>query len=67
MLLRVEVLIGMAPIYVFKCLATGSGTIRKCVLVGRCVALWGWALRSHMLKLRSVWTVSFFLPVDPDV
>ena len=29
----------------------GSGTIRKCGLIGRRVSLWNWALRSHMLKL----------------
>ena len=32
----------------------GSGTIRRCDLVGGTVLLWGWALRSHMVKLHAM-------------
>jgi len=56
----------LAPM--FECLAHGHGTIRRYSLVGESVSLWGWALKSPMLKLYPVWKrPSSWLPLDQDV
>lgn len=55
-----------------------SVTIRRCSLVGGRVSMWGWVLKSAMLKLQSEWvfappfgglqkTISFRMPSVEDV
>ena len=45
----------------------GSGTIRRCGLVGGSVSLWGRALRYPMLKLHPEWNSFLLMPADQDV
>jgi hypothetical protein len=45
---------------------TGNGTFRRCGLDGVGVALWGWVLRSSMLKLHPVSNFSLLLPSNQE-
>jgi hypothetical protein len=45
----------------------GSGTIRKCGLVGGSMSLWGRALRSDTQATPSVVNSLFLMPSDEDV
>ena len=52
---------GTKSVVVWICLAHGSGTMRRCGLVGRSMSLWGWPLRTLVLRLYPIWNESLLL------